>query len=186
MVRTRSETNLNRIFVDLCISPELRSKNGHIRNNHRQHHPPLPTLKPMKSNSCSDLTKTSQNSTQTSSLDDNQTETLDLYSTVELPSIEPEQSIGNTATTTVPLMPTPSTGFTVETPSFLTNRSISLFETPLINTAKQSDKKPSSLGKIKGSSLNSTASHDFKQQDYINRLSDRLKSRGHLRKFFLS
>jgi hypothetical protein len=188
MVRTRSQTNLNRIFIDLCTSPELRSKNEHIRNKQRHHLPPLPSLKPMRSNSCSDLTTTSPSFTQTLSLDYKEPETPDVNISRQLSPLGPKQSIASDALTGAPLMPTTSTGFTVQTPSYLTNRSISLFETPT-NAAKNShslEKSSPVNNKKKTPTVISTPSNDLTQQDYTNRLSDRLKSRGHLRKFFLS
>jgi hypothetical protein len=202
MVRSRSEANLNRILFDLCTTPEIRSKHEHIRNNQRQHHPPLPTLKPIRSNSCSDLSKTSQNVIQIplSSLDDHQTNTLDMMTPVRLSPLEPKNSIEKTKSPTVPLMPMESTGFTVQTTSYFANRSLSLFETTSINTTKKIHEHSSLFKReaallensslddkpIKTTSLLSTITNDWKQQDYTSRLRDRLKSRGHLRKFFLS
>ncbi len=162
----------------------------------------MPTLKPIRSNSCSDLSKTSQNVIQIplSSLDDHQTNTLDMMTPVRLSPLEPKNSIEKTKSPTVPLMPMESTGFTVQTTSYFANRSLSLFETTSINTTKKIpehsslfkreaaslensslDDKPS-----KTTSLVSTIPNDWKQQDCTSRLRDRLKSRGHLRKFFLS
>ncbi|UJR37918.1 hypothetical protein I4U23_030605 [Adineta vaga] len=210
MVRSRSETNLNRIFLDLCTSPEIRSKNGHIRNNQRQRHPPLPTLTPIKSNSCSDLTKPLQNtlSPTSTSFDEQQlsppptppssTETLSLPISLARPSLTAKKSIEPASAPIIPLIPTESTGFVVQSPSYHTNTSVSLFGTALINTSVRHHGQRS-IAHIKSSSLGSKTSieqktapipllssqiDDWRQPDYTSRLRDRLKSRGHLRKFF--
>jgi hypothetical protein len=200
MVHSRSETNLDRIFFDLCTSPEVRTKHGHVRNNRRQNLPPLPCLQPIKSTSCSDLSKIPSPRVfqSSSSFDNNQTDAMNLTSSPQLPPLGPRKSIGNTISTPVPLMPIESTGFIVQTPLYFTNRSVSLFET----TTTADTKKPTFHIKTTSlqnhSSNNETSKHtslpptpltvsnSWKQQDYTNRLSDRLKSRGHLRKFFLS
>lgn len=55
MVRSRSETNLNRIFIDLCTSPNVRRKfDGQVKNRTKVHSQ-LPTLQPIRSNSCSKI-----------------------------------------------------------------------------------------------------------------------------------
>jgi len=269
MVRSRSETNLNRIFLDLCTNPELRT-HGHMRHNQRQYNPPLPTLKPIKSISCSDLTKTVQDAVQSSSIDDTQIETLDLTIPLQLPQSRSKESIACTTLTAASLIPMESTGFTVQISTCSTDRSISLFETTLTNSTEEFHEQYSSFqtkysplqnssnnkkiqtksvtdsteksheqyslfqanhsplqnsshnkksrtisvidptekpheqyssfetehSLLQNSSINdknnrtisliTTPSNDKKQQDYTNRLRDRLKSRGHLRKFFLS
>lgn len=187
MVRSRSETNLNRIFVDLCTSPEIRTKLRHEVKYQRQYHPPLPNLQPIKSNSCSNLNELEQNFTEsTSSFASDKNEQRDI---VDLNSLRPPQS------TNTPLVPMESTGFTVQTTNAVPLtpiRSFKLFETLTINHTKKSStihpipkdniKKPSSTIATNPPNV----SEDWKQQDFTNRLQNRLKSRGHLRKFFLS
>ncbi|CAF4378595.1 unnamed protein product, partial [Adineta steineri] len=147
----------------------------------------------------------SQTNTQISStsLDDNQiekTEPLNLSTPPQLPPLERKLSIKTPVSTSIPLTPMESTGFTVQSPPHFTNRSLSLFETTLVNSSVRHHKPQSLLGtqssslehpptnnkEIKAPSFLSQTSNDWKQQDYTNRLRDRLKSRGHLRKFFLS
>ena len=194
MVHSRSETNLNRIFMDLCTSPAIRRKHGHQANNQRRYHPPLPSLKPIKSNSCSNIDDISQTFTESSSFNSNQivqNNTLDLTtspptSPTQKISIEPLQS------TTVPLVPIESTGFTVQTTSLSTHHSLQLFETLSINHTKKSsshERTPKENTRSTFVSLptnSATPSQDLEQNDFVNRLQNRLKSRGHLRKFFLS
>jgi hypothetical protein len=266
MVRSRSETNLNKIFLELCTSPSIRNKLGHIRNNQRQHNPPLPKLQLIKSISCTDLTKIhhdNNDDVQSTSMDDTQTETLDLTIPLQLPP--PKIPITPTPLITFPLIPMESTGFVIQTSTFLTNRSTLSFETTLLNSTERPYKQYSSMqtershesypsiqiekpseqyptltikrplepysplpiqrhhaqypslqiqrpleqysplqtqrshkqflpiqnsssnnDKSKTTSLVAVPSNDRKHQDYTNRLRDRLKSRGHLRKFFLS
>jgi hypothetical protein len=182
MVRSRSETNLNRIFVDLCTSPNLRTKHEHQINYQRQYHPRLPTLQPIKSNSCSNINELTQNLTEsTSSIASDQAEQRDSSNV-----LSPES-------TAIPLVPMESTGFTVQiTNSLTSNRSLKLFETLAINHTNKSllnDKIPKEDKKntiIPLTPKSSNTSQDWKQQDFTNRLQNRLKSRGHLRKFFLS
>jgi hypothetical protein len=82
-----------------------------------------------------------------------------------------------------------STGFTVQATAVTTQRSLKLFATGSINHSKTSS-LPEQTPKEKKSStavpLTPIPSQDWKQQDFTNRLQNRLKSRGHLRKFFLS
>jgi hypothetical protein len=182
MVRSRSETNLNRIFVDLCTSPDLRTKHEHQINYQRQYHPPLPTLQPIKSNSCSNINDLAENLTEsTSSFDSDQVEKGN------------SSNLLSRESTAVPLTPMESTGFTVPVTTSLTmNHSLKLFETLAINHTNKSllnekipkEDKKSSI--IPLTPKLSTTSQDWKQQDFTNRLQNRLKSRGHLRKFFLS
>jgi hypothetical protein len=205
MVRSRSETNLNKIFLDLCTNPAIRSTCGLSRNNQRQFNPPLPTLKPIKSNSCSDLTKIVQDDTQPSLTKETETDTLDLTIPQQCSPLASKESNkcsssspsipteSNKCSGSSPLIPTESTGFTVQTTSVL-------FETTLINSTELPQKRFSSFQTRSFSTQNSfsndqksgttslitTPSNDRKQQDYTNRLRDRLKARGHLRKFFLS
>jgi len=195
MVHSRSETNLNRIFLDLCTSPEIRRKHGQQENTQRQYHPPLPSLKPIKSNSCSNIDEVSQTFNDSLLFDSDQMEqnnTLDLKT---LQPISPMQNLSvesSSQSTAVPLVPIESTGFTVPTTSMSTHCSFNLFETLSINhTKKSSSHKPTrqETKKNKFSSLvtnSATTSQDLQQHDFINRLQDRLKSREHLRKFFLS
>ena len=212
MVRSRSEANLNRILIDLCTSPSIRSKNEHIRNNPRWHHPPLPTLKSIKSNSCSDLTKPSTPILPVTSvsLDEEtippspsptaQPETSSLPLSFQRSPLTAKRSVALSSTPIVQLIPTESTGFVVQTPSYLTQTSLSLFETNLINSSVRhhghrslANVKSSSLGasplvgqQSNTSSLTSSTTNDWQQPDFASRLRDRLKARGHLRKFFLS
>jgi hypothetical protein len=182
MVRSRSETNLNRIFFDLCTSPEIRRKHGDQPNHQRQYHPPLPSLQPIKSNSCSNINELSDNLNEsTSSFASDQAEQ---HEPVHRTTLQPPGS-----STAIPLVPMESTGFTVQATAVTTQRSLKLFETGSINHSKTSS-LPEQTPKEKKSStavpLTPIPSQDWKQQDFTNRLQNRLKSRGHLRKFFLS
>ena len=171
MVRSRSETNLNRIFYDLCTSPALRSQHPHQQ---RQYHPPLPKLKPIKSNSCSnldDLAKNVMSSPRMITTDD-QSDTL--------------TSLSAPKSTAVPLTIMESTGFTFQPLSVTAQKSISLFETLVINHTETSSTEEKSPPRTVVQATPSNSSQDWKQQDFTNRLRNRLKSRGHLRKFFLS
>ncbi|CAF4360982.1 unnamed protein product [Rotaria socialis] len=195
MVRSRSETNLNRIFIDLCTSPQARRKYKHERNDQQQHHSPLPTLKPIKSNSCSNIKELQPNSiaspssSSSESVQDEQNDVLH-RTTIEPTSIAQQQEIvepqGSTTTLLVPMQ---STGFSIQT---TTRHSSPLFETSTIrnHTVKSSFSQESAKDSTtKSSSLqwhSSTASGDLKHQDFLNRLQNRLKSRKHLRKYFLS
>jgi hypothetical protein len=176
MVRSRSETNLNRIFIDLCTSPDIRRKHGH----QRQYHPPLPALQPIKSNSCSNISELEQNLTEASSANSVQTEKTDLASLSPTPLMRKESDA-----TAIPLVPMESTGFTVQ-PAPNTHRSIALFETLSINHLKKPNEQNKTT-KYSSLPINSTnVSQDFKQQDFLSRLQNRLKSRRHLRTVFLS
>lgn len=170
MVRSRSETNLNRIFVDLCTSPELRPKVAH----QRQYHPPLPTLKSIKSNSCSNIDELLQN-------------TLDDERSVILVTRPSNQS------TSIPLVPMASTGFVVQPPMPLINQSLSLLETLTINHTRPTSSLPIAAPVVSQkpsfhpalSVTPSTSSQDSKQTDLTQRIRNRLRSHGPLRKFFL-
>jgi hypothetical protein len=195
MVHSRSETNLNRIFLDLCTSPEIRRKHGQQENTQRQYHPPLPSLKPIKSNSCSNIDEVSQTFNDSLLFDSDQ---IEQNNTLDLKTLQPTSPIQNLSvesssqSTAVPLVPIESTGFTVPTTSISTHHSFNLFETLSINhTKKSSSHKPprqeTKKNKLPSLLTNSaTTSQDLQQHDFINRLQDRLKSREHLRKFFLS
>ena len=166
MVRSRSETNLNRIFVDLCTSPEFRPKVAH----QRQYHPPLPTLKSIKSNSCSNIDELLQNT-----LDDERSVIL-----------APRPSKPSTS---IPLVPVESTGFVVQSPMPLINHSLSLLETLTINHTRNTSSLPMAAQKPSFhpslSVTPSTSSQDSKQTDLTQRIRNRLRSHGPLRKFFL-
>jgi hypothetical protein len=195
MVHSRSETNLNRIFLDLCTSPEIRRKHGQQENTQRQYHPPLPSLKPIKSNSCSNINEVSQTFDESLLFDSDQ---IEQNNTLDLETLQPTSPMQNVSiesspqSTAVPLVPIESTGFTVPATSISTHCSLKLFETLSINhTKKSSSHKPTrqETKKNKSSSLlpnSATTSQDLPQHDFLNRLQDRLKSREHLRKFFLS
>lgn len=161
MVRSRSETHLNRIFLDLCTSPELRSKYGNTRKVQREYNPPLPTLQPIKSVSCTNLTQILQNNTRLPVTDDAETEALDL--TVPLPPRK--RSITHTPPITTPLIPMESTGFLVETPR-LTNRSATLFETTLLNSVVHANKKVSFLER-KHSPTENTVSNEKQSSSFV-------------------
>jgi hypothetical protein len=185
MVRSRSETNLNRIFIDLCTSPEIRRKHGHQPNDQRQYHPPLPVLQPIKSNSCSNINELASNLTETSSAESVPTEKRDALDLTSLSPIPLTRKKSESCA--VPLVPMESTGFTVQpTPS--NPRPLTLFETlsinhlkkPLTNEENQKNKCTSLPSNA------STVSQDWKQQDFLSRLQNRLKSRRHLRTLFLS
>jgi hypothetical protein len=189
MVRSRSETNLNKIFLDLCTSPDVRSKQVHPKSHQRVYNPPLLTLQAIKSISQPDLTKNSQNEPQSSILVNTEAEILDLTTPLPLPPLVRHEPPTTAALTITPLIPMASTGFTVQTTTFINSASISeqefsSFETqsfPLRNTYHHHEKKSNDV-----SLITKTSSGDKKQQDYTCRLRDRLKSRRHLRKFFLS
>jgi hypothetical protein len=188
MVRSRSETNLNKIFLDLCTSPDVRSKHVDPKSHQRVYNPPLQAI---KSISQPDLTKISQNEPQSSILVNTEAETLDLTTPLPLPTLARHERPTTAALTITPLIPMASTGFTVQTTTFINSASISQqefssFETqsfPLRNTSHHHhhEKKSNEV-----SLITKTSSGDKKQQDYTCRLRDRLKSRRHLRKFFLS
>ncbi|CAF2559704.1 unnamed protein product [Rotaria sp. Silwood2] len=186
MVRSRSETNLNRIFIDLCTSPEVRNKFGHQRNKQLQHNPPLPSLKPIKSNSCSNIDELSQHIESSLSIENNQKEqidTLDLINTATLPILE-NPSNEPSHSTAASLVPMESTGFAVQTTSFPNHHSLTLFETLAICHFKKPSlqRETSNESKIKVSlspSNASTASRDWKQQDFINRLQNQANNIQH-------
>ncbi|CAF4356277.1 unnamed protein product [Rotaria magnacalcarata] len=195
MVRSRSETNLNRIFIDLCTSPQARRKYEHERNDQRQHHPPLPTLKTIKSNSCSNIQELQPDSIASSSpssfenVQDEQNDVLHRTNIEPTPIVQQQEIVKPRESTTTLLVPMQSTGFSIQT---TTHPSSPLFETLAISnhTVKSSFYQESAKDtKTKSSSLqwhSSTTSGDWKHQDFLNRLQNRLKSRKHLRKYFLS
>ncbi|CAF4338515.1 unnamed protein product [Rotaria sp. Silwood2] len=182
----RIETNLNRIFIDLCTSPEVRNKFGHQRNKQLQHNPPLPSLKPIKSNSCSNIDELSQHIESSLSIENNQKEqidTLDLINTATLPILE-NPSNEPSHSTAASLVPMESTGFAVQTTSFPNHHSLTLFETLAICHFKKPSlqRETSNESKIKVSlspSNASTASRDWKQQDFINRLQNQANNIQH-------
>ncbi|UJR08320.1 hypothetical protein I4U23_012591 [Adineta vaga] len=114
MVYSRSATNLNRIFLDLCTSPDVRRKHD---NNQRHYHPPLPNLKPTRSNSCPNIDEISQNMATSSSSSNDQI----------------EQDLPACRSTAMPLAPIESIGFTVQP----TLSSLKLFGTFSINQPKK-------------------------------------------------
>ena len=119
MVRSRSETNLNNIFLDLCTSPEVRSKCTNTRPPQRASNPPLPALKPIISISHPDLTQISQDDeSQSSPLFNIGTDTLDLTSSFPLPSPIRREHSPATSLNATPLSPMESTGFVVQTTTF--------------------------------------------------------------------
>ncbi|CAF0864263.1 unnamed protein product [Rotaria sp. Silwood1] len=131
MVRSRSETNLNRIFIDLCTSPAVRSKFGGQRNNQRQCPSPLPSLKPIKSNSCSNIDELSQHISSSLPIENNQKEqknTVDQATVQQVPVLG-NQSVESSGAATPSLAPMESTGFSVQTTSFPNHHSLTLFET---------------------------------------------------------
>lgn len=176
MVHSRSESNLNRIFVDLCTTPENRRKHDQKLGSPRQYHPPLPALQSIKSNSCSNLTAIPPIST-----------------TTNLVTLQPP-SPSVPSSTAIPLMPIESTGFVVQAPAIAPQRSLKLFDTWTINhqTKPTVIEENSTIEEVKNNAAvpltptPSNTSQDWKQQDFTNRLRNRLKSRGHLRKYFLS
>lgn len=155
MVRSRSENNLNRIIFDLCTSPQERAKHLHERT----YHPPLPSLKAVRSNSCSDIDNLSSNSV----------------------SSGRESPIKSTATLLVPMQ---STGFSTDMNVTSSANTLHLFGSWTVNDSKTSS-TPLDLRRIPSA----TPSNSFNlcdHQDFPNRLRNRLKARGHLRKFFLA
>ncbi|CAF1170259.1 unnamed protein product [Rotaria sordida] len=139
MVRSRSETNLNRIFIDLCTSPDVRSKFGHQRNIQQQSNRPLPSLKPIKSNSCTNINELSSNLIASSSIENNEREQADTLNltTVQATSHLENQSIESSRLTTTSLVPMESTGFAVQTTSCPNHHSLTLFETLSISHLKK-------------------------------------------------
>ncbi|CAF1249180.1 unnamed protein product [Rotaria sp. Silwood1] len=179
MVRSRSETNLNRIFIDLCTSPAVRNKFGDQRNNQRQCPSPLPSLKPIKSNSCSNIDELSQQISSSLPIENNQKEqknTVDQATVQQVPVLG-NQSVESSGAATPSLAPMESTGFSVQTTSFPNHHSLTLFETLSIShlrhpslhreTSKETKTKISPVP-----SNSSTASRDLKHQDFLNRLQD--------------
>lgn len=197
MVRSRSETNLNRIFIDLCTSPALRSKYDHQSNTPRQTHLGLPTLLPIKSNSCSNMDPsllTSTNVSSRSSLENDQTEhmnTSDEKMTESTP-VSDEPNTKPRERSSVSLAPMESTGFTVQTTTTdPIEKAAKLFETLNLNQTETrlSNNEPPRDVEKRAFSLpfrSSLVPKEWKQQDFLNRLQNRLKSRKHLRRFFLS
>ncbi|CAF1255399.1 unnamed protein product [Rotaria sordida] len=177
MVRSRSETNLNRIFIDLCTSPDVRSKFGHQRNIQQQSNRPLPSLKPIKSNSCTNINELSSNLIASSSIENNEREQADTLNltTVQATSHLENQSIESSRLTTTSLVPMESTGFAVQTTPCSNHHSLALFETLSISHLKKPSlhREISKEVKTKISSLPSNSSiesHDRKHQDFLNRL----------------
>ena len=198
MVRSRSETKLNDIFLDLCISPKNRVKNGHAHS-----YAPLPPLKPIRSNSCSDLTQSVRDAIQTPLTNNTKavedTDTLDLTSTFYTTLHERKNPEERPRLQSTPLAPLESTGFTLQPPTFGMNRSVSLFGSPPRSTLQSSTTRPyASIDRefslcddpfheeTAADALPSPTSSDWNPPDYTHRLSDRMRSRAHLRKFFLS
>ncbi|CAF1298206.1 unnamed protein product [Rotaria magnacalcarata] len=136
MVRSRSETNLNRIFIDLCTSPQARRKYEHERNDQRQHHPPLPTLKTIKSNSCSNIQELQPDSIASSSpssfenVQDEQNDVLHRTNIEPTPIVQQQEIVKPRESTTTLLVPMQSTGFSIQT---TTHPSSPLFETLAIS-----------------------------------------------------
>ena len=185
MVRSRSETNLNRIFVDLCTSPMLRPRH----EKPRQYHPPLPTLKPIRSNSCSNIDVVSDQFAQLKTKESAEVECLDLT----VPLLPPLLRTSNASIrpTAISLTPMQSTGFIVQPTSLAqTTRPFSLFDTLSINHLNKSSVFTPLIPTISTEkvlkSTPSNSSNDFKAQDYTKRLRNRLTSREYLRKKFLS
>ena len=190
MVRSRSETNLNRIFYDLYLSPEARSKHQHIRSqDQRKSEPPLPTLKPIKSISCSDLTQASENPIAPPSIDESELESLDLTIPLKLPPLTRKGGLQVRPAAITPLVPIESTGFAIQPiPTTLINSATKVsthlsaipIHSPQFHSSFHYEKSHATLP------ASPTSPVDKKQQDYTSRLRDRLKSRNHLRTFFLS
>lgn len=199
MVRTRSETNLNQIFSTLCDSPEVRPRTQHRRGN-----PPLPLLKPLRSNSCSDLPDATQTDRPKTAEDPiiHQSQTLDVHSTSFSLPLQRKLAISPYETTAIRLTPMESTGFNVQT-IVSSNCSTSRLEDSPSPLEKKSSapktrieplvaRRPRSQTHNFDFLLNSEPvspswkSLDSPTSDYTNRLRDRMNSRVHLRKAFLS
>ena len=194
MVRSRSEASLNKIFLDLCISPEVRSKNPHIRNNHHHHYQrkpyrSLPALQPMKSNSCSDLNKTSEDTSPSTSIDTSESDTLDLTVPFQLSPLIRKGASQIQPIVINPLVPCESTGFLVQPPTPTLISSSPKTATQFLFCSNHAFRFHNSTYHEKSTitlPLTPLPSVDRKQQDYTSRLRDRLKSRNHLRNHFLS
>lgn len=164
MVHSRSESNLNRIFVDLCASPDMRQKHEQDKcNSSSQCHSSLTVHQPIKSNSCSNLP------------DGHQKEPVSSTHHVTLQS----------SSTAVPLVPIESTGFVVQPTIVIDEDSLKLLDTWTSNDSKTPPEEEKNMHD-QTIPLTSKPSHDWKEQDFTNRLRNRLNSREHLRKFFLS
>lgn len=121
------------------------------------HSTSLSVLQPIKSSSCSNIPR------------DNPIESI----TLQTPS------------TAVPLVPIESTGFVVQSTIATAEQSLKLLDTWTINQSKTSTDEKKNMHD-QTVPLSAKPSEDWKEQDFANRLRNRLKSREHLRKFFLS
>ncbi|CAF3748393.1 unnamed protein product [Rotaria sordida] len=190
MVRSRSQTNLNKIFLDLCTSPEVRSKHVHTQNTQRKYHP---TLKSIKSRSCSDLSNLSEDtfqSSSSSSSNNNQIqETPKLNNTIRhrLLPLGPRKAIISKTSNVNSVTPMESTGFAIQTPTSPRDDSMSLLQTTLKNSTDKSHEyyssfsiQPSLIGnsysyhKDETQSLSITMLNDWTLQDKQNRLKDQI------------
>ncbi|CAF3438471.1 unnamed protein product [Rotaria sp. Silwood1] len=165
-------------IIRLEVSPEVRSKHEHIQNNQRQY---LPTLKLIKSNSCSDVCGLAQNLLQSESFDDDQIEeTKELDNTTRFSSLplEPREAPIRKKSNAYSLVPMESTGFTIQTSTHSTDCLGASIETKLTNSADKSHESyqllytQSSLVKTsfsynedKTTSLPPTMLHDWKSQN---------------------
>lgn len=170
MVRSRSASNLNKIFIDLCTSPQLRSK----QNCNPHCNPALPRLKAIRSNSCSDINETNRQEGKVST--------------------ENDSSLKSTQTTSTSLIPMESTGFDMKQIDYSTDESLSLFGCATINDLQRdqslSKQESSMIDQYSSLPVESTSSKTispiWRKQDFTLRLRNRLKAREHLRKHFLN
>lgn len=170
MVHSRSATNLNRILLDLCTSPDVRRKHS---DQERQYHLPLPVFKTSKSNSCPNIEESLPPLPSSLSFDNDQ----------DLSVFPPAQS------TAVPLAPIESMGFAVQTTAtaLAPCPSLKLFAaTPINQPQPPAFRKTNSQRNEERTAAPSPISQSLQQDDFVNRLQNRWKSREHLRKFFLS
>lgn len=151
MVRSRSQTNLNRIFLDLCTSPSIRSKHLHDQKGQNQQSSTLPRLHAIKSNSCSDLNSL-ENSMCPLSSNNNETEQMhrsDLPARLHLEPLGPRLAMENsheTSNTNITAHSIPlcaSTGFRLQSSTNSGNYSLPS-RTPrrVTSSGKLHDPKP--------------------------------------------
>ena len=158
MVRSRSATNIDRILFDLCTSPEIRSAHRHTQTEQRQYHLPLPNIRDIHFHSDSEL--------------NNRSNTIQMGLSPPHDRPEPWRPVEFT----FPRLPLPSTPMPIMNPKgdndALVTNSLPL---PRLDYNQQ----PATV-----IPLNSATA--CKHDDHLARLRDRLNSRQHLRKLFLS
>ena len=190
MVHSRSEGRLNQIFLDLCTSPKVHHRHHGQRNYPRQYHPPLPKLKPIKSNSCSnvkDLVKEHDESLPSDN--DNDKSDDNLFQTNSPAGALAKRKSSLLVLTSPCLTSMQSTGFTVGTALTSTNDSSISYKTStesFIRTHARTKKHSKGENHV-DSSLSSNSlplPRDRKRDTFRHRLHNRLKSRNFFGKHF--